>query len=174
MTKNAFGIVLSVAAAACASTPATPEQQHAEQQRLLAPFLRGTEVGCGELLIEATGNFYPHVSQPSVDPQVHTAAKQRGSDYTETVWTNTLGRPQSAFVVTVGEPAQLTEKGMVQGPRTKFTVLHRVRLRVYEGTHRMTLDAHASGPVVVVKEPALARPRDVREFAVVDGAVRTP
>ena len=172
--RNAAWIVMSALVVACASAPATQEQREVVERRLLAPFLRSTEVGCGELFVEMTGNFYGNVSQPGVDPQVHTARKDRGEDYTETVWTNTLGRTQSAFVVTIGEPGRLTEKGLTNGPRTTFTVLNRVRLRIYEGTRSMTLNAQASGPVVVVKEAAVARPRDVREFAVVDGLVKLP
>lgn len=164
-------LVLGVAA--CAGGPVSTEQRQAAEQRLLAPFLRATEVGCSELLVELTPNFYPVVSQPAVDVQAHRASKQRGADYTETTWTNTLGRPQSAFVVTIGEAPVYTDRGPVLGPRTRFTVLQRVTFRVYEGPHAMQLDARATG-VVVVRDGVAARPRDVREYAVVQGAVQAP
>jgi len=172
--RNAVWIVLSGFVVSCTGAPATPEQRQAAESRLLAPFLRNTEVGCSELVVEMTGNFYTNVSQPAVDTELHSARKDRGSDYTETTWTNTRGGAQSAFVVTIGEPSQLTEKGLVVGPRTKFTVSNRVRMRVFEGTRPVTLAVHATGPTVAVKEAGLARPRNVREFAVVDGVVQTP
>ena len=132
--RNAAWIVMSCLVVACAGGPATQEQRDAAERRLLAPFLRGTEVGCGELFVEMTGNFYGHVSQPGVDPHAHTARKDRGPDYSEAIWTNTLGKTQSAFVVTIGEPGRLTEKGLATGPRTTFTVLNRVRHSRFSGS----------------------------------------
>ena len=170
--RNAVSIPFLTLLAACAGAPATPEQKAAAEERLMTPFLRDTQVECGELLVEMTGNFYSMISQPAVDAQAHSARKERGPDYTETIWTNTLGAKKSAFIVTIGKPSELTEKGVVMGPRTKFTVLNSLRVRVYEGTKAMTLNAHASGPLVVVKEAAVARPREVRDYQVVDGTVR--
>jgi len=173
--KNAVLLLLiSLLIVACAGAPATPEQREVAERGLLAPFLRDTEVECGELLVEMTGNFYATLSQPAVDPAVHATRKERGADFTETIWTNKLGGKSTAFRVTIGEPSRLTEQGLALGPRTKFTVHNGLRLRVYEGTHPMTLEVHATGAVVTVKEAALAVPRQVREFAVVDGAVRMP
>ena len=97
--RNAVPIVMSVLLAACSGAPATQEQREAAERRLLEPYLRDTQVECGELLVEMTGNFYATLSQPAVDPQAHTARKERGEDYTETIWTNTLGAKKSAFVV---------------------------------------------------------------------------
>jgi hypothetical protein len=172
--RNTVSIVMSGLLAACASAPATQEQRETAEQRLLAPFLRDTQVECGELVVEMTANFYAAMSQPALDPQAHKARKERGEDFTETIWTNTLGAKKSAFVVTIGEPGRLTEKGLVLGPRTKFTVLNALRLRVYEGTKKMSLNAHATGTVVTVKEAAVAVPREVRAFHVVDGVVQMP
>ncbi len=159
--------------AACASTPATPEQRRLVERRLLEPFLQAREVGCSELEIEITPNFHGNVGQPAIDPRIHSAKKESGFGFVETVWTNKTGDLASAFVVTVGEPAQLTETGVVQGARTKFTVVNQVRLRVYEERRPLTLNAHAGGQFVFLKD-ATGRPREVKEFAVADGVLRTP
>jgi hypothetical protein len=158
--------------AGCAGTPATAEQQQLAERRLLQPFLQPIEVGCGELQLDITANFNVNVGRPAIDAQMHTATKERGPGYVESVWTNKTGDMASAFVVTVGEAAQITETGVVQGPRTTFTVVNQVRLRVYEERRSLTLNAVAAGPFVFVKEAAGA-PREVKEFAVVDGALRT-
>lgn len=158
--------------AACAAPPATPEQRQAAEARLLAPFLVATEVGCSELVIELTGNFHGNVGQPAIDVKAHAARKERGADWIDTVWTNQLGDPSTAFVVTVGQPDQITDQGVVRGPRTQFTVVNQVRLRVYEGTHPLTLNARAGGAFAIVREASVQKPRDVTEFVVENGERR--
>lgn len=173
-TSAAATAALALIAAACASATATPEQVEATEQRLVEPFLTGTEVGCNELLVEMTGNFNTHVSQPALDPGAHTMRHEAGPDYIDKIWTNTLGRPASAFVVSIGEPGQITDRGIVRGPRTTFTVTNEVRLRIYQGRKALTLKAYARGERVVVREATLARVRDVREFVVEDGVLQSP
>ena len=168
----AVGLFAVVGLTGCAGVPATAEQRLAAEQRLLAPYLRDTEVGCSELRVELTGNFHVNVGQPAVDVQAHTARKETGDGYLETIWTNKLGDPRTAFTVTIGEPDQITEQGIVRKPRTKFTVLHEVRLRVFAGTHPLALNVHAGGAFAVVREASVKKPRDVSEYVVEDGALR--
>ena len=157
--------------AACKGAPVTPEQRRLEERRLLAPFLAAVEVGCGELEIEITGNFHANVGQPGFVPDRHQVSRQKGNGYAETVWTNVSG--VAPLVLTIGDPGVLSEKGLTPGPRTTFTVMNRVRLRTYEDSRPLLLDVRASGPVVMVKEAA-AKAREVKEFAVSDGVLRTP
>ena len=99
------GVFAVVGLTGCAGVPATAEQRLAAEQRLLAPYLRDTEVGCSELRVELTGNFHVNVGQPAVDVQAHTARKETGDGYLETIWTNKLGDPRTAFTVKIGRPS---------------------------------------------------------------------
>jgi hypothetical protein len=158
--------------AACGSAPkASPEQQAAAEQRLLQPFLVDREVGCGELLVELTGNFHDNVGQPALDSVRHRMTKEEGDGYRDTIWTNLSGAPEAAFMIRIGEPSQINELGIVQGRGTRFRVVNQVRLRVYEGRRALTLNATAGGPVVLVRE-ASDKPRDVRQFTIVDGILK--
>lgn len=159
--------------AACAGSPASPEQRAVAERRLLEPFLVEREVGCGELLVEVTSNFYSYVGQPAVDPARHTKVREQGDGFVDTVWTNTAGVADAAFVVTVGEPQQMTDAGWVLGRQTRFRVVNQVRLRVYEDRRPLTLNATAGGAFVLVKDAATA-PREVARFAIVDGVLHKP
>ncbi|HEX6811105.1 MAG TPA: hypothetical protein VF384_05740 [Planctomycetota bacterium] len=160
--------------AACAGTgpPVTAEQLRLAEKRLLEPFMAGVEVGCGELEIDITGNFHGNVGQPGLVPEWHQVKRQRGDGYSETLWTNVSGTLAHAFVLSIGDPGELTERGIVPGKRSSFTVMNRVRLRTYEDARLLTLDVRASGPVVVVKEAA-GKPREVKEFTISDGVLIT-
>jgi len=164
-------IVIAAFLAACAGAPASPEQRRLEEARLLAPFARGLEVGCAELQIDLTGNFHGNVGQPAVDATFHTVQRTQHADCREMVWTNVTGDPSHAFLITIGEPPEMTERGSMQKPRTTFRVFHQVRLRVYEDRRPLQLDATATGEVVLVRE-AGGTPREVRQFAVADGVLR--
>ncbi len=50
--RSPVWILLSGIMVSCAGASATQEQQQAAERRLLAPYLRDTEVSCGELLVE--------------------------------------------------------------------------------------------------------------------------
>ena len=158
---------------ACAAAPASPEQRLQEERRLLAPFLAAREVGCGELLVELTGNFHEQVGRPAVNPKVHTVVRETGEGFVETVWTNPTGQAASAFAITIGVPPEPTDTGWMAGTGTKFRVVNQLRVRVYEDRRALTLNATATGPVVLVKE-AKSAPREVRQFAIADGAFRQP
>ena len=66
-----------VLAAACSSGPVTDEEVSVVSGRLLAPYLSGREVGCDELVVEMTANFYPNVGRPSTDPRLHKVVRTR-------------------------------------------------------------------------------------------------
>jgi hypothetical protein len=156
--------------AACAAQPATPEQRLEGERRLLAPFLTGREIGCGELLVELTGNFDQNVGRPAVDRSLHTVAREQGNGFQETIWTNVSGNPDSAFELAIGEPTSAGAKDWVRGQQTRFRVVNQLRIRVRE-QGALTLSATASGPIVVVKD-ASGPPRDVARFAIADGMLQ--
>ncbi len=170
MRRDVVVLIALFVLAACAGTPATPEQRRLAERRLLEPFLQPLQVGCNELVVELTGNFHANVGQPGVDPTVHTVRKERGQGFVETIWTNRLGDPRTAFVVTIGEPAMFTERGLERTEQTRFTVVGEVRMRIFEDRRPLTLAARASGPVVIVQE-ARAKPSEVREFSIADGVL---
>lgn len=157
---------------ACAApAPVPPERLAAEEQRLLAPFVRGGEVGCGELVVEMTGNFYDEVGQPSVDPVLHSATKEVGPGYVDTIWTNKTGSLAGKFVIAIGEPDRVTDEGWARGRVTRFTVLHQVRFRVFEGQRALTLNVRATGQPLVVLDASSNQARDCTRYAVVDGVL---
>jgi hypothetical protein len=159
--------------AACSSAPpATPEQRLQAERRLLAPFLAPREVGCGELLVEVTPNFYTCVGQPSFDANRHLRKTERGDGYVDTVFTSKTGDADSAMVLTIGEGQQVNaEHKLVLGRQTQFRVVNQVRVRMWEARHEMMLNATAGGRFVFVSEAANETPREVAKFAIVDGVL---
>lgn len=172
--RTAAGLFLAGVFAACAGTSATVEQRERAEQRLLAPLLRGGEVGCGELTIDVTPNFYPYIGQPAVDAALHSVSRERGATYRETVWTNLTGDVASGFVVTIGMPPEFTDRGVELRQQTRFHVVHQVRLRVHEDRRPMTLDVRAFGDFPVLLREAGGAPRDVGELRIRDGVMATP
>lgn len=166
-----FWITIGLGLAACAGAPVTPEQRRQAEARLLAPFRQAAEIGCSELQITMTGNFYPNVARPAVDGRLHRQEVTTRDGYTETTWTNLAGGLDGAFDVTIGEPPEITERGLVHAPRLAFKVLNQLRVRVLTGVHELTLDAVAGGGIVVVKT-ADGRTRDLRELRIAEGAVQ--
>lgn len=153
----------------CASSkPATPEQIDLATRRLLAPYVQGGEVGCQELLVEASPNMVVNVSQPTVDVNLHHAYKEQGDGFVDTVWTNKVGDLAGVFVVTIGEKNDFTDKAYVMGRGVKFTVTNQVRLRVYQ-SGPMRLDATAKGDVLVYKDAD--HEMDLHEFRIQDGVL---
>lgn len=165
------GLAAAVLVAACSGPPATPEQRRLAEQRLLAPFLAGAGIACTELQIDITPNFHPHVGQPAPDPQAHTVVREQGATFRDTVWTNVTGDPDRGFVLTIGQPPELTERGVELRQQTTFRVVNQVRLRVHEDRRPMLLSVRAGGQFVLVQE-AGGPVRELHEYEVVDGAVR--
>ncbi len=153
-------------AAACSSGPVTDEAVSAVSGRLLEPYLSGREVGCDELVVEMTANFYPNVGRPSTDPRLHKVVRTRKDGFDETTYLNLTGAPEGAFVVAVGELDAMGEKGWVKGRRTTFTVLQAFTMRTPVGTHAYRLDAEAKGAPFVRED---GKVRELREFRVVGG-----
>jgi hypothetical protein len=159
--------------ASCAGAPVTPEQRRAAEERLLAPFARPVEVGCGQLRVELTANFYANVGRPAIDAARHRQSVVEGDGFTETTWTNIGGQPAHAFTITIGAPPEITETGLRRSPGMTFTVVDELKIRVYSERRPLTLCATAGGSLVVIKEAA-GQIREVREFAIADGVVRGP
>lgn len=173
MKRLAASVMCVVWAAACAGPPVTSEQRRLAEARLVDPFLRGTEVGCAELQIEVTANFLNHVVQPAFDPSFHKRERTEGTGYRDVVWTNLTGDPAHAFRVAIGEPPELTERGLVAKPGavpTTFRVVNQVRLRTWEDRRPLQMSATASGFVLIAE--AGGKPREVSEFAIADGVLR--
>lgn len=153
-------------AASCSSGPVTEEKVSVVSSRLLAPYLTGNEVGCDELVVEMTANFYPNVGRPSTDPRLHKVVRTRKDGFDETTYLNLTGAPEGAFVVAVGELDAIGEKGWVKGRRTTFTVLQAFTMRTPVGTHEYRLDAEAKGAPFVREDGKL---RELREFRIQGG-----
>jgi hypothetical protein len=170
LLRAAAACACLIAAGCAGSAPVTPEQVAQAERRLLLPLLHDAEVGCGELLVEVTANFYPNVSQPGIDERLHGVRREETPEYIETIWLNRLGDLGGAFTVVVGETDTFSEQGVVRGRGTKFTVLHEVRVRVYQGTRPMTLAIEAKGRPLVYKEGEQVR--DLAEFRLADGVLQ--
>ena len=153
-------------AASCSSAPVTEEKVSVVSGRLLAPYLSGNEVGCDELVVEMTANFYPNVGRPSTDPRLHKVVRTRKDGFDETTYLNLTGAPEGAFVVTVGELDAMGEKGWVKGRRTTFTVLQAFTMRTPVGTHEHRLDAEAKGAPFMREA---GKVRELREFRIEGG-----
>lgn len=163
---------LACALSACAADQqASSLQREAAAARLLSAFKPGVEVGCAELEIAITPNFHGNVGQPAPDASFHTTSRDQGDGFRDTVWTNRTGDPAHGFRITVGKTAELTERGLVQAPQTTFLVVNQVRLRVYEDRRPPQLDVAATGAFVFVRD-AGGKPREVKQFVVVDGVLR--
>ncbi len=155
-------------AAGCKAPPPVDRAQWEQAAaRLLAPFLTDCDVGCGELLIEISPNYYTNVGQPSVDTGLHSARKERGPGYDETIWTNRIGDESGALPVTIGANDEFTDHGLVRGKLTRFKVLHEVRLRVYTGEVQVRLDATATGEPLVTNLGGVLR--NLSQWSVHDG-----
>jgi hypothetical protein len=167
--RTILHVPLLLALAACGATSASVEQRAQAERRLLAPFLVDREVGCTELRVELTGNFHGNVGRPAHDPQRHTMTREQGDGFVETVWTNTSGALENAFVLAVGSTQEIPD-GASAPPRTRFRVVNQLRVRVYEDRRPLTLAATAAGVVLV--QDGKSAPREVAAFAIAEGEVR--
>lgn len=163
----AIGLVMI--ASGCAGSPASSEQRRLGERQLLLPFLQNTDVACSELEVEITPNFHLHVSQPGINKGRQRFDSEQREALTEKTWRNLTGDRAGWFQVTICEPKDPTDVSGTVTPRTTYTVMSQFTLRVRE-RGEMTLSARAKGPIVLVQE-AGAKPRDMREFAIVNGVV---
>ncbi|MGE3172883.1 MAG: hypothetical protein AB7O97_09655 [Planctomycetota bacterium] len=130
--------------------PVDRDEWERQAQQLLEPLLGDVDVACGELLIEISPNYFGNVSQPAVDPNLHSVRKEHVDGWDETVWINRVGDLSGALRITIGEVDQITEQGLVPGRATRFTALHEVRLRVHAaGEIPVQLDVTATGQPLV-------------------------
>ena len=173
-----FASVL-VALAACGSQP-SPEADAAERARwaarsqmLLQPLLNEGRVGCSELVIEISPNYFANVGRPAIDPKIQAESKTAADGIDEYVWTNLTGGLQGAIEITVGATDELTDKGLVRGKGTTFTVLHRARLRIHtKGVMQARLDINASGKPLVMSVGG--KVRDLEAYELRNGALHAP
>ncbi|MEQ1630742.1 MAG: hypothetical protein ABL997_00120 [Planctomycetota bacterium] len=147
------------------------EQWELRSQRLLQPLLNDSNVACGELVIDITPNYFVNVAQPAIDPNLQGERKSKVDGFDEYEWINKVGGLQGAIVLTIGAPDELTEKGVVRGKGTRFTVLNRAVLRVRTaGKMEATLDVTASGrPMVSALGGAI---RDLTVFELRNGLLQ--
>ena len=187
---------------ACKTTrPATVEQEKQEERRIMQPFSRGGLVGCGELIIEMTPNFYPYVSQPARDSKLHGHKEEQFDGYVEKTWFNKLGDFKGRFTVVVGpEPDPLADApgpqdatgratgGVAQAPGSlqgrqaprppseppepaRFMVIHKIVHRIYLVEREMTLNVIADGRPMFLQERAATEPVELLEYQARDGKV---
>lgn len=165
-----FLLLLPLLAGGCRSTPASEQQAEMGERRLLMPYLQTRSVGCSELVVEMTPNFYLHVSSPGVDPARHRFERVEKTAQVDKVWTNLAGGQAGWFTVTIGKPADPTDVSGERGPCTTFTVKNQFTLRVRE-RGEMRLDCEARGPGVLIQEGGKPL-REVQGFAIADGVAR--
>lgn len=169
-------LLLALGLASC-STPPPPNQKELRAQRevfdqkarrLLEPLLNDGNLGCGELVIEISPNFFANVTQPAIDPNLQGERRSSADGYDEIVWINKVGGSDGAIVLSIGATDDITDTGYVRGKATKFTVIHRATLRVRtEGTMAAQLDVTASGkPMVWVVDKTV---RDLTSFELRNG-----
>jgi len=136
---------------------------------MVLPFLQNTTVACSELEIEITPNFHLFVSLPATNKQHQRFDREAKEALVEKVWSNLTGDRAGRCTVTIAEPKDPTDVSNKPTAKTTFTVMSQFTLRIRE-RGEMTLSARAKGPVLLVQE-AGSEPRDVREFAIVNGVV---
>ena len=160
----------------CAGSSARPvdrDEWEARSQRLLQPLMNESMVGCAELLIEISPNYFANVAVPALDPKLQTMKKTSLDGVDEYVWTNLVGGLQGAISLTVGQTDQLTDKGVVRGKGTTFQALRQVTLRVHtKGVMEARLDVIASGKPLVMSMGG--KVRDLEAYEVRNGALFAP
>ena len=162
-------VALLVAVAGCAGTPVSLEQRRMVERQLVQPFLQNTKVVCNELEVEITPNFHLHVSNPGVDKSRQRFDLEQKDAMVEKVWSNLTGDRAGWFTVTIAVPKDPTDVSGKVTPHTTFTVMNQFTLRIRE-RGELTFAARAKGAILLVEE-AGSKPRDVREFAIVNGVV---
>ncbi len=165
---------------ACGSTPqakdfevADREQWDARSNLLLQPLCTDSRVGCTELLIEISPNYFKNIAQPAIDARFHVEQKSSKDGVDEFVWTNKIGGVGGAIEITLGATDELTEQGVVRGKGTTFTIVHRATLRVHtKGRMRARLDVTATGKPIVMSTGG--KVRDLEAYELREGVLHAP
>lgn len=160
----------------CAGSGARPvnrDEWEARSQRLLHPLMNESLVGCAELLIEISPNYFPNVGRPALDQKLQALKKTSADGVDEYVWTNLVGGLDGAISLTIGQTDELTDTGVVRGKGTTFQVLRQVTLRVHtKGVMQARLDVIASGKPLVMSMGG--KVRDLEAYEVRNGALFAP
>lgn len=159
---------------ACSSpAPIDRDQWERRSQFLLQPLCNESRVGCSELVIEISPNYFPNIARPAIDSSLQSESKTSADGVDEYVWSNRVGGLQGAIVLTIGQTDEITERGIVRGKGTTFTVLNQVTLRVHtKGLMEARLDVTASGRPLVMSMGG--KVRDLQSFELRNGVLHAP
>lgn len=169
----AASAVMLLSGSCSAPAPMDREQWEARSQFLLQPLCNESRVGCSELVIEISPNYFPNIARPAIDESLQSESKASADGVDEYVWSNRVGGLQGAIVLTIGQTDEITERGIVRGKATTFTVLNQVTLRVHtKGLMEARLDVTASGRPLVMSSGG--RVRDLQVFELRNGVLHAP
>ena len=153
--------------------PVDREQWEARSNMLLHPLCTDSRVGCAELLVEISPNYFKNIAQPALDAKFHVEQKSSKDGVDEFVWTNKIGGFEGAIEITIGATDELTDKGVVRGRGTTFTVVHQATLRVHtKGRMQARLDVTATGKPIVMSTGG--KVRDLEAYELRNGALHAP
>ena len=165
---------MALAISSCSSAaPMDREQWEQRSHFLLHPLCNESRVGCSELVIELSPNYFPNIGRPAIDPSLQSERKTSADGIDEYVWSNRVGGLQGAVVLTIGQTDEITEGGIVRGKGTTFTALGQVTLRVHtKGLMEARLDVTASGRPLVMSMGG--KVRDLQSFELRNGVLHAP
>lgn len=172
--------LLLIAFAACGGAPVPKEQSPVDREQwearshmLLQPLCTDSRVGCAELLVEISPNYFKNIAQPAIDTKFHVEQRSSKDGVDEFVWTNKIGGFEGAIEITIGATDEITEKGVVRGKGTTFTVVHQATLRVHtKGRMQARLDVTAVGKPIVMSSGG--KVRDLEAYELRNGALHAP
>lgn len=128
--------VLGVCVVGCASaSPADPRAVEREQTRLLAPFRTERTVAAEELRVTMTANFFNEFVPPAVVQGMHESRRDVSAD----------GSTSYVYASKIADARPM----QVALADTRFAIIKRVVVTVLGGRQDLTLEADASGFVVV-------------------------
>lgn len=153
--------------------PLDAEQWEVRSNMLLHPLCTDSRVGCTELLVEISPNYFKNVAKPVVDAKFHVEQKSSKDGVDEFVWTNKIGGFEGAIEITISAADELTDNGVVRGKGTTFTVVHQAILRVHtKGRMQARLDVTATGKPIVMSTGG--KVRDLEAYELRNGALHAP
>lgn len=182
-SRSCRGGILALSLAglgACGGAPASSQQSPAEREQwearsnlLLHPLCTDSRVGCAELLVEISPNYFKNIAQPAIDAKFHVEQRSSKDGVDEFVWTNKIGDVAGAIEITIGATDEITEKGLVRGKGTTFTVVRQATLRVHtKGRMQARLDVTAIGKPIVMSTGG--KVRDLEAYELRNGALHAP